>query len=213
MNNLSLFEPEEKTMTTREVAETLGVSVEAVQKGVKKLAENNTRLFESIKRNNQGGYLFNEAQVTAIKLELESHSKVNALTPKTQLEKQLLIQQAMQLQQEMITELQQRVEVAENALARIADGKGCYSLAQTAKALKLPYGRNTLNDKLKQMGLFLASGEPYQEQINAGHFKVVVKYVNDFVGNKPVTLTTGKGLVYLAKRFNTELDENIKADA
>ena len=50
---------------------------------------------------------------------------------------------------------------------------------------------------------------PKQEQINAGRFKVVVKVVEN-VGNRNVTLTTGKGLVYLAKRFNAEIDETVK---
>ena len=53
---------------------------------------------------------------------------------------------------------------------------------------------------------------PRQEQINAGRFKVIVKHINDYVGNTPVTLTTGKGLVYLAKKFNTEIDESVAAD-
>ena len=52
------------------------MSVEAVQKTVKKLAENNTPVFTVIKRNAQGGYLFNEAQATAIKIELQNHTKV-----------------------------------------------------------------------------------------------------------------------------------------
>lgn len=42
--------------------------------------------------------------------------------------------------------------------------------------------------------------------------KDVVKSVSSG-GNVPVTLTAGKGLVYLAKKFNTEIDENVQADA
>ena len=43
--------------------------------------------------------------------------------------------------------------------------------------------------------------------------KVVVKHINDEIGSKPVTLVTGKGLVYLAKKFNAEIDESIQPDA
>ena len=64
----------------------------------------------------------------------------------------------------------ERAELAESKLNRISDGSGCFSMNQTAKALKLPYG------------------------------------------NKIVTLVTGKGLVYLAGLFNTEIDESVKAD-
>ena len=66
--------------------------------------------------------VYNEEQVTAIKLELQSHSKVNALSPKTTLEKQLIIQQAMQLQAEMIAELQAENEAQKQRLA-IAEPK------------------------------------------------------------------------------------------
>ena len=214
MNELSLFEPEEKTMTTRELSETLNVSVDAVTRAANKVLDPSAVQRRVI--NGGESKVFNEKQASLIKQEIQKHHNIATRqidTVTTEYEENQTIANAMMILQRRNEEYKQRAEVAENALARIADGKGCYSLAQTAKALKLPYGRNTLNDKLKQMGLFLASGEPYQEQINAGHFKVVVKYVNDFVGNKPVTLTTGKGLVYLAKRFNTEIDENIKADA
>ncbi len=209
MNELSLFEPEEKVMTTREIATVLNVSVDTVQGAIKHLSATS----ENFPKFRQGQTpRFNEMQVTAIKLELQNHSKVNTLTPKTNLENQLLIQQAMRIQQEMISELQQRAKVAESALARIENGKGCFTMNQTAKALKLPYGNITLFQKLRENGILNSDNTPKQEQINAGRFKVVVKVVEN-VGNKNVTLTTGKGLVYLAKRFNAEIDETVKADA
>lgn len=63
------------------------------------------------------------------------------------------------------------------------------------------------------MGILNTDNTPKQEHVNAGRFKVVVKFVNEKVGNKPVTIVTGKGLVYLAKKFNTEIDQSVKADA
>lgn len=102
-----------------------------------------------------------------------------------------------------------KVEIYE----KIANGSGCFTINQTAKALKLPYGNITLFEKLRRMGILNSDNSPKQEQINAGHFKVVVKFINDNIGNKSVTLTTGKGLVYLAKKFRTEIDESVKADA
>lgn len=214
MNELSLFEQNEKVMTTRELAEILGVDVRTVQRVANAILDPATVLTRVI--NGGESKVFTEEQATLIKQEIQKHHnlasrQIDSVT--SELEENQTITNAIMILQRRNTELKQRAEVAESALARIENGKGCYSLAQTAKALKLPYGRNTLNDKLKQMGLLLASGEPYQDQINAGHFKVIVKHVNDYVGNKPVTLTTGKGLVYLAKRFNTVIDESIKADA
>ena len=224
MNELSLFEQNEKVMTVKELAIELRVAESTVKNIITELRQVVGGVFEDIKRNSQNGYLLNEKQATAIKLKLRQRNNLKDDSAVMQIGNDLeffaLLKKRDEEQKKLdayrdrrIAELKERAEVAESALARIENGKGCYSLAQTAKALKLPYGRNTLNDKLKQMGLLLASGEPYQDQINAGHFKVIVKHVNDYVGNKPVTLTTGKGLVYLAKRFNTVIDESIKADA
>lgn len=120
---------------------------------------------------------------------------------------------ALQVANRTLEDIQKRLNESESVVNRIASGKGCFSMSQTAKALKLPYGRTKLFEKLRGLGLLDGNNTPMQEQVNSGHFKVVVKYVNEQVGNKAVTLTTGKGLVYLAKKFNTEIDESIKADA
>jgi phage antirepressor YoqD-like protein len=102
--------------------------------------------------------------------------------------------------------------MAEQVVHRIADGTGCYTMNQAAKALKLPYGNIKLFERLRNEGLLNLDNTPRQEQVNQGNFKVIVKHVNDKVGNKVVTLVTGKGLVYLAKRFNTEIDPAVQAD-
>ena len=69
MNEVSLFY--EKTMTTKEIAEALGVSVDTVQNAVKALQVTS----EDFPKFTQGQRaVYNEAQVTAIKLELQNHS-------------------------------------------------------------------------------------------------------------------------------------------
>lgn len=106
MNELELFEnavDTGSTMTTKELADSLGISVDSVQNAARKLFRK-----ESVKYISTGGrptMSFNQAQATAIKLELQNHSKVNYLSPKTALERQLIIKQAMQIQQEIIDEL------------------------------------------------------------------------------------------------------------
>ncbi len=95
-------------MTTKDVSQVLNVSDRWVRNTIKKLRNNNSAVFKDTEYNSQGGFLLNEAQVTAIKLELQNHSKVNHLTPKTYLEKQLLIKQAMRIQDELIEELQHK---------------------------------------------------------------------------------------------------------
>jgi len=130
-------------MTTKDIAKALNISDRWVRNTIEKLRNNNSAVFEDICLNSQGGFLLNETQVTAIKLELQNHSKVNALSPKTLLEKQLLIQQAMQLQSEMIEELQaenerQKQQLTEQApkvemYNKLVDRSFCKCLRDTAQ--------------------------------------------------------------------------------
>lgn len=120
---------------------------------------------------------------------------------------------ALQVANRTLSDIQKKLQVSEGVVNRIANGKGCFTMNQAAKALSLPYGNKTLFRKLRENGCLNEDNSPTQKQIRDEHFKVVVKYVNEQVGNRPVTLVTGKGLVYLAKRFNTQIDESVQADA
>ena len=114
-NSICLSERNETTlanndvMTTKELAQALGVDVKTIQRTSTKLFD--IDVVKSVSYGGRPTQVFNEAQATAIKLELQNHSKVNALSPKTTLEKQLLIKQAMRLQDEMIAELQAQNEM------------------------------------------------------------------------------------------------------
>lgn len=134
----------------------------------------------------------------------------------TDLTPALKIKKAFELMQEGYEEelaiLRAKNAEKQAVIDRISNGKGCYSMNQTAKALKLPYGNITLFEKLRAMQILNQDNTPKQEQINNGNFKVVVKFINEKIGSKVVTLTTGKGLAYLAKRFNAEIDESVQAD-
>ena len=123
-----------------------------------------------------------------------------------------VVANALIVANKIIEDMKKRAEIAETTLDRIANGNGCFSMAQTAKALKLPYGSVKLYERLRNEGILRQDNSPMQDQVNAGHFKVIVKYINEKVGNKPVTLTTSKGLVYLAKKFKTGIDESVAAD-
>lgn len=128
----------------------------------------------------------------------------------------LLLQESIARNKALGIENKQLKEVLKEKTAivnRIADGQGCFTMNQTAKALKLPYGHIKLYEKLRGMQILNHDNSPKQEHINNGHFKVIVKHINDSVGSKPVTITTSKGLVYLAKKFNTEIDTSVLSDA
>lgn len=211
----------EKMFSVKEIAENIGTSYDIINNAVK-------RVFPEVVKNGKKTML-SKIQVTELIEELKSHTKTTEqLTFETgskvakvytELTPALKIKKAMELMQEGYeeelsilraknAEMQPKAEVYD----RISDGTGCFSMNQTAKALKLPYGNIKLYEKLRSMEILNADNSPKQEQINSGHFKVVVKFINDKVGSKPVTLTTAKGLTYLARKLNTEIDHSIKAD-
>ena len=204
----------EKLVTTKELAETLGVTPQTIRDTVEKLGLAKSIL--QVKVRGQSSFAFNEAQATAIKIELQNHSKVaqngfNTLSISNDLEAWELQKRLDAYKDRRIAELTAENKKQKAVIDRIEKAGGCFSIAQTAKALKLPYGRNTLFGRLKDMKLLSAYNEPYQEQINAGRFKVVSKVCNDNK-NHIVPLVTGKGLVYLAKRLNTEIDPDVMPD-
>lgn len=208
----------EKTMTVKEVASAIGVSYSSVDRAI-------TKLFPDKKQNGKIT-LLNEYEVSQISKELKTDYHTAQLTFSagekvkntiTSLEILENYKKAnddfVELLNRMYEEEKQKREIAEKTLNRIADGKGCFTFNQAAKALKLPYGNKTLFKKLKEQGILNQDNSPNQEQTNNGNFKVVVKFINENVGNKPVTLVTSKGLVYLSKKLNTTIDESVKADA
>ncbi len=209
----------EKTMTVKEVASAMGVSTDTVKNCIRRIMPN--------KMQNGKTTFLNEGDVACISKELKSNCKVteqltceaasqvkNATTNLEILENyKKANDDFVELLNRMYEEEKQKREIAEKSLNRIADGKGCFTFNQAAKALKLPYGNKTLFKKLKEQGILNQDNSPNQEQTNNGNFKVVVKFINENIGNKPVTLVTSKGLVYLSKKLNTTIDESVKADA
>ena len=207
-----------KTMTVKEVAVALGTADSTIRN---KVAE----LFPECIKNGVATRL-TEQQVTMLKENLVPRNltlKSKVESSVTRLEMMQNIQRDMQWLISFNEELRKENEQQKQQLAeqkpkvdvynRIADGRGCFTVNQAAKALKLPYGNKTLFKKLKELGILNQDNSPNQTQTNSGNFKVVVKFINDDVGNKNVTLITSKGLVYLAKKFNTTIDESVKADA
>ena len=204
------------TMSTKELANFLKTSPKVILENAKKCLPNK-------KIENGKPTYWNKAEVTVLLDCLKNNPQTNSsdlylqskgyetdLTPALKLKKALDL--AQEAYEEELQIIRARAELAESVVNRIADGKGCYTMNQTAKALKLPYGNIKLFEKLRAMQILNLDNSPKQEQINNGNFKVVVKFINENIGNKPVTLTTSKGLVYLAKKLNTEIDENVLPD-
>jgi phage antirepressor YoqD-like protein/biotin operon repressor len=201
-NELSLFDKSEKTVTTKELSETLNVGESSIKRTVVKLRP----VLGEVKTNRQGGYAFNEKQATLIKQEVQKHHnlanrQIDNIT--TELEENQTIANAMMILQRRNDELRQRAELAEESLQRLADAKGEKTVKEVAKILG--YGEKNFFALMRGMGIFFYDNGinlPKQEYINSGYF--FVKTENYPRNGEEFTYTriyvTAKGLVWLEKK-------------
>lgn len=108
-------------------------------------------------------------------LNVQAHKQVAALAPKAEL-------------MDKVLDTDQKIDVG-----------------QAAKILNLPFGRNTLFQRLRERGIFFCNrNEPKQEYINRGYFELKEKLI-DRNNHESFTvikvLVTQKGLDFLARQF------------
>ena len=151
-----------------------------------------------------------EGEVTLMKLKLQQNQHLvrPSELPKTDLEKKLLIKQAMNFLNEEIEELKDEVESQKQELIKaqpkiefhdqVGDSTGLLNMGETAKTLNLGYGRNTLIRNLRSMKIFFKL-EPYQRYLDQGYFEVKTTTNNGFINKQ--TFTTPKGLIWLRKKL------------
>lgn len=88
---------------------------------------------------------------------------------------------------------------------KVMDTDQKIDVGQAAKILQLPFGRNTLFQKLRERGVFFSNrNEPKQEYIKRGYFDMKEKWIerdnhDGFMVVK--VLVTQKGLDFIAKLF------------
>lgn len=204
-------------VTTKELAEQLGTRSNVITENAKKC------LPDKKIENGKATYWTKEEVTILLEFMKTNNNRTDLdlshrlIGTSTDLSPALKIKQAMEMMQSAYEEelaiIKARALEAERVVSQIADGKGCYTMNQAAKALKLPYGNIKLFELLRSMNILNHDNTPKQEQVNNGNFKVIVKYVNEKVGSKPVTLVTGKGIVYLSKRMDTQIDHTVLPDA
>ncbi|MEY2342087.1 phage antirepressor KilAC domain-containing protein [Acidithiobacillus sp. IBUN Pt1247-S3] len=84
----------------------------------------------------------------------------------------------------------------------VAEAINAQSIQEVAKALRT--GPNRLFKFLRDAGILMHNNLPYQQYLDAGHFRVVEKQYFDRHGESNTytrTLVTGKGLTYIQKRL------------
>jgi anti-repressor protein len=88
---------------------------------------------------------------------------------------------------------------------KVFNTEGLVAIGEVAKILKLPYGRNTLFNVLKQRGVFFKNkNEPYQKFVTKGYFELKEKF-QERKNHPPLliiqTFATQKGLGFIAKEL------------
>lgn len=108
----------------------------------------------------------------------------------------------MEKKDKQIAFLQPKAELME----KILDTDEKIDIGQASKILELPFGRNTMFKKLREMGVFFKNrNEPKQQYIKQGYFVLKERFIernqhDGFVVIK--VLVTQRGLEYLSRIFN-----------
>ena len=218
MNELSLVTDlkSEKTVTTKELAESLGVDVKTIQRAVDSLDIDVERVGSS------HTMVFNEAQATAIKIELQNHSKIaqngfNTLTINNDVEMLILQKRLTEYQDRRIAELTQIVE-QQKPKAEFYDcvtgSKDTVDMKECAKVINFRgWGRNKIFELLRQKSVLDRSNQPYQRYCDMQDFRIIEsKYVLP-TGEVKISLKTvvyQKGLDFIRKLIEKEENEHKK---
>jgi phage antirepressor YoqD-like protein len=183
-----------KRMTIKEVAGVLGVSVDTVYNSAK-------ALFPEVFKKGKATYL-NEVQVTEVKMNLRKNSEVAAM-PKTDLEKKLIVAQAMQILQEEIAVLKAQNKVMlpkANYYDALVDSNTLTSIRDTCKELKVKE-RQFIQYLIERKYIYRENGEGIKPYADRMDFFAMKDFVSDkgFVGS--YTLVTVKGKEHFRKRI------------
>jgi len=187
-------------MTVKEVSEMFDVTPEAIKIWVREL-------FPDLIKNGSITYL-NEGHVTAIKLKLRPTSIV--VGPKTNLEKKLLIQQAIMFLNEEVEELKQLNSIQGQQLIEqapkveffdtVTQQDGWLTFKEVANILNIKeLGRNNLTKKLRELKFINDFNKPYQRYIDQKLFKVIETNKSDKIFTS--TVVSQKGLDRIIKEL------------
>jgi phage antirepressor YoqD-like protein len=169
-DQLSIYNTPEhsRMMTVKQVADALKVSEMSVLRYIKKTYPEKLQSGKKC--------LLNEVEVTAVKLNMQQNQHLNRSVelPKTDLEKELLIQQAMQFQAEKIEKLQMELENAKPKIEfhdNVEVSVNSITVAGMANLLTrngFKIGQNNLFKWFYDNKYLISSDRPYQKYLDSG---------------------------------------------
>lgn len=218
----------EKTVTTRELAEILGVDLTTVRKTVKRL-EQGGEVLHYLTKDKFGNdcFIFTEEQATLIKQEIQKHHNLAGRqidNVVTDIEILANASKAFSDLQELYKrkEAEYKAIIAEQkpkALVydKICNADGLKSVEQVAS--NLGWGKNNFFALMRGMGIFFYSSKdadgrkvnlPKREYVERGYF--VTKEEPYTRGDKDLLYTkiyvTGKGETWLANKLNEAVEDS-----
>lgn len=208
MNELVL---NENLMTTKELADVLGVDVSTVTKTVARLNETSDVL-PKFKQGQTPRY--NEQQATLIKLEIQKHHNLATRqidSVSTRAEEDLMISKVMAILQRRVVEAEKGVErlrPAANFAYQICSSKDAIDIGNCAKVLNRNIGRNSLFEFLRNKKILQSDNIPYQKYIDLGYFRVIETKYTIPSGETKISLKTlvlQKGVAYINKLLQEEV--------
>jgi anti-repressor protein len=141
-------------------------------------------------------------------IECERRAKTNVMDMSTVLADPAKLRTVLLAYTERVMALEAKVqEQAPKAQFHDAVTKAinCQSIQEIAKVLDT--GPNRLFKFLREEGLLMCNNLPYQQHLDAGHFRTVERQYSDGRGEVHTytrTLVTGKGLAYIQRRIQSQ---------
>ena len=224
MNNLSTTD--NKTVTTREnyvtenlistraLAEVLGVDVRTVQRA-SNILDPTTVLSRVV--NGGTSKFFTEEQATAIKLEIQKHHnlanrQIDNVT--TEAEEDQMIAQAIGILKRRLDDANKQIDKLKPAAEfayQICSSKDAIDIGNCAKVLNRNIGRNNLFEFLRNKKVLQQDNIPYQKYIDSGYFRVIETKYTIPSGETKISLKTlvlQKGVAYINKLLRESENEN-----
>ena len=207
MNELS----SEKTVTTKELAEVLGVDVTTVRKTVNRL-EQGGEVLHYLTKDKYGNdcFIYTEEQATLIKQEIQKHHNLASRqidNVSTDTEMMMNIQRDFAWLVQKNKELQAKADFYDC----VTGSKDTVDMKECAKVINFRgWGRNKIFELLRQKSVLDRSNQPYQRYCDMQYFRIIEsKYVLP-TGEVKISLKTvvyQKGLDFIRKLIEKEENE------